>query len=278
MVEDSATSGTRAQGNCATKVEAHHSESVMPVLPSLWPAGHRTAAAILRIAHRGGAAGAEDYRPENLRRIAGHGTHLVEVDLQSTKDDRLVAYHDPTARAEDADRHVRDHTLAEWRDVLAPGRMPVLDTVIAAVREARLGLYLDIKEVSRPAAARLVDLLATEHMASRTILASSDPATVAALAAMSPGIPRAVLFTGRDDDPVRLAMLARAHFVHPCWEDAHRPDKLLSAAWLDSVRALGLGVICWHEERPDVIAALRNLGVDGICTDAPELLADVLSR
>jgi glycerophosphoryl diester phosphodiesterase len=33
-----------------------------------------------------------------------------------------------------------------------------------------------------------------------------------------------------------------------------------------------MGIICWHEERPDEIAALRRVGVDGICSDAPELL------
>lgn len=253
-------------------------DSIIPALPTLWPTGRRVAAKIIRIAHRGGAGGAEDYRPENLRRIAGLGTHLVEVDLQATKDGRVVAYHDPTVRADGEHRRISDHTLVEWRGFLPSGRMPVVETVVAAVRDAQLGLYLDIKSVTPEEAARLVHLLAVEHMMARTILASSNPATVAALAKVSRAIPRAVLFTGLDEDPVRLARLARANFVHPCWEDMQRPDRLLSPAWLDTVRGQGLGVVCWHEERSDVLAALRDLGVDGICTDAPELLADVLGR
>ncbi|MGH3926451.1 MAG: hypothetical protein ACRDTT_26910, partial [Pseudonocardiaceae bacterium] len=71
---------------------------------------------------------------------------------------------------------------------------------------------------------------------------------------------------------------ARANFVHPCWEATQRPDQMLSRGWLDSARLPGLGVVCWHEERPDVLAALRDLGVDGVCTDAPERFADVLGR
>lgn len=39
------------------------------------------------------------------------------------------------------------------------------------------------------------------------------------------------------------------------------------------VRGAGLGIICWHEERPAEIAALSRIGVDGLCSDAPELLA-----
>jgi glycerophosphoryl diester phosphodiesterase len=115
-------------------------------------------------------------------------------------------------------------------------------------------------------------------MTARTIFASADPQTVAAFSRISNAIPRAVLFRGLAEDPVRLAHLAQADFIHPCWEDEEHPDRLLSHAWLDTARAQRLGVVTWHEERPDVLVALRELGVDGICTDTPGLLTDVLRR
>ena len=250
----------------------------IPALPSLWPAGHRAAEDILRIAHRGGAGGAEDYRPENLRRIVRLGAHLVEIDLRTTKDGCLVAHHDPTARVAGDQRRLSDHTMAEWRGLLPADHMPSAETVLSAVRDAGLGLYLDIKDATSTQAAHLVHSLADRRMTARTILASADPQTVAAFSQVSNAIPRAVLFRGLAEDPVQLAHLARADFIHPCWEDEEHPDQLLSHAWLDTVRAQGLGVVSWHEERPDVLIALRELGIDGICTDAPGLLADVLGR
>lgn len=90
--------------------------------------------------------------------------------------------------------------------------MPTVETVVAAVRDAGLGLYLDIKELTPAGTTHLVRLLAAERMTNRTILASSNPQTVAELAWMCPAIPRAVLFAGRDEDPVRLARRARADF------------------------------------------------------------------
>jgi glycerophosphoryl diester phosphodiesterase len=39
-----------------------------------------------------------------------------------------------------------------------------------------------------------------------------------------------------------------------------------------------VGVVCWHEERPEVIAELLALGVDGICTDEPALLTRLATR
>ena len=79
------------------------------------------------------------------------------------------------------------------------------------------------------------------------------------------------LFGSVDIDAVALAQAAGAQYVHPAWENkAPEPHRLLTAEWLDRVRAAGLGIICWHEERPSEIAALRRLGVDGICSNAPD--------
>ena len=73
-------------------------------------------------------------------------------------------------------------------------------------------------------------------------------------------------------DAVQLARSIKASYVHPCWERYDHPSDLLTPEWIARVRQAGLGIILWHEERPSEIAALRQLGVDGICSDAPELL------
>ena len=72
---------------------------------------------------------------------------------------------------------------------------------------------------------------------------------------------------------VALARAVNAQYLHPAWEDkAAEPHRLLTRSWIDQIRAARLGIICWHEERPSEIAALRQLGVDGICSNAPDLL------
>lgn len=81
-----------------------------------------------------------------------------------------------------------------------------------------------------------------------------------------------VLFSSAHVDAVKLAQSARANFVHPCRERYEHPSSLLTREWVARVRQADLGIICWHEERKDEIAALRRVGVDGICSDAPELL------
>ena len=71
-----------------------------------------------------------------------------------------------------------------------------------------------------------------------------------------------------------LAKAVDLQVTHPCWEREVDPHLEVLGAWAERVHAHGIGIICWHEERPEVIAGLRRSGVDGICSDRPELLVD----
>jgi glycerophosphoryl diester phosphodiesterase len=249
--------------------------SAQRILPPLRPTNGRVATEVLQIAHRGNG-GTEDYQPASLARIAALGTHLVEIDIRMTGDGHLVVHHDPEVVTDTRSAAINAtsmHDLAR----LVPERVQSADAVIRAADHAGLGLYLDIKDVSESALDQLIGLLAAEDLMSVAILASADATIVAQCAAVAPSVPRSVLFRSVEVDPIELARVARADFVHPCWEAEFRPDKLVAGRWLDGARRHGLGVICWHEERPDVLVELIALGVDGICTNDPALLADLVA-
>jgi glycerophosphoryl diester phosphodiesterase len=92
------------------------------------------------------------------------------------------------------------------------------------------------------------------------------------LKTIAPELATSILFASPRLDAVKLAQSVQANFVHPCWRHLPNPSALLTPEWVARVRQADLGIICWSEQRPDEIAALRRLGVDGICSDAPELL------
>ena len=61
--------------------------------------------------------------------------------------------------------------------------------------------------------------------------------------------------------------------LHLCWENrAPRPHELVTPELLRALRAAGLGIVLWHEERDDELRVLRTLDVDAICTNTPEKL------
>jgi len=47
---------------------------------------------------------------------------------------------------------------------------------------------------------------------------------------------------------------------------------------LAEIRSHGLGIILWHEERPEELRELVKFDVDGICTNAPDVLSRILKE
>jgi len=196
--------------------------------------------------------------------------------VQASADGVLVVLHDSDlSRTTDGTGSVYAHTLAELKRLDAGGgeRIPTVEEVIACCRAHDLGIYFELKIDF--AAAALAPVIARHELYARAIVGSFRPDWVADVRAHDPRISAAVMFGSTAVDPVALAAAAGARYVHPCWEhQAVEPHRLLTPDWLASVRAAGLGIVSWHEERREELAALQRLGVDAICTNNPELLRE----
>jgi len=228
----------------------------------------------LRIAHRGASA----YAPENtlaaIHKAAELGADMVELDVQVSADGVPIIIHDlDLSRLNGSSASVARQNLADLKRIDAGGgeTIPTLTEAIEACLAHDLGLYLELK--SGPAIEAVAEQIRQQRLYNQVIVTSFRPDWLAQLKRLEPKIDTSILFGAVQLDPVALAQSIGAAYVHPAWENqAPEPHKLLTPAWLSRVRAAGLGLICWHEERPAEIAALRQLGVDGICSDAPDLL------
>jgi glycerophosphoryl diester phosphodiesterase len=229
---------------------------------------------ILSIAHRGASA----YAPENtlaaIRKAAELGADMVELDVQVSSDGVPIIIHDlDLSRINGSKLSVARQTLAELKQLdLGEGeRIPILAEAVETCLAHDLGLYLELK--SGAAIKPAVTLLRHYGLHEDVIVTSFRPDWLAHVKQLEPKITTSILFGAAQLDPVALAQAIGASYVHPAWESlAPEPHTLLTPAWIARVRAAGLGIICWHEERPAEITALRQLGVDGICSDAPDLL------
>lgn len=236
----------------------------------LFPAMPRSAGDVLRIAHRSldGAA-----NPALVcRELVDQGAHLVELDVRISADEKLFVWHDPWLMSENGRRWLRDTPSDR-----VPERIGRLADVLGIAADVGLGVYLDIKTLTVDAAGALLASLHDAGLTQRCVLASARSDIVATLSRLTT-LPRAVLFRALDEDPLQLAESVGASFVHPCWEQLTSPHRELTAEWLARLAGHGVGVICWHEERPDELTALLELGVDGICTDDMPLLRRLASR
>ncbi|MFN2231252.1 MAG: glycerophosphodiester phosphodiesterase, partial [Anaerolineae bacterium] len=148
--------------------------------------------------------------------------------------------------------------------------IPTFAEAVELCKDELIGAYIEIKDDA--AIHSVIETLREQRVTGHSIVGSFRPDWLMAVKAEYPRIATSVMFNAPDLDPVLLARSVQADFVHPCWERLPHPSALLTPDWVARVREADLGIICWHEERPEQIAALRRAGVDGICSDAPELL------
>jgi len=239
------------------------------------PADYR----FLRVGHRGAAAHAPDNTLLGFRRAAALGADMVECDVQVTADGQVVVVHDPYLTGADGRiRPIHRSTLAELQAVdLGEGEhIPTLAETIEVCKDEQLGAYMELKDGA--ALPGVVDALCEQEFVHHTIAGSFRPDWLMEVKTALPELATSILFGSPHLDAVRLAQSVRATYVHPCWERFPHPSSLLTPEWVARVREAELGIICWHEERPEEIAALRRVGVDGICSDAPELLREPHSK
>lgn len=235
----------------------------------------------LVIAHRGASA----YAPENTLRAfelaARQGADMCELDVQRTADGVLVVFHDDTtARWEAQGRPVTHCTLADLRQLDIGGeRVATLAEVCSFARERGMRLNVELK--MRGIGADVVRLVHHERVSDQVLISSFWDEALAEIAAVAPGMPRALLMgipTFRPDVRLRESWpfldLKRVGAVawHPAWQ-----IPLLDHV-APIVRRAGYRVHVWTVNDPDDMRRFLVLGVDGIITDTPDVLHSLLNE
>ncbi len=233
----------------------------------------------LAIAHRGGASEA----PENTMPAFNHavslGYHYLETDVHVTADGILVAFHDDRLdRVTDRTGLIADLPWSEVRKAKVDGRepIPLLEDVLTTWPEVRINLDPKQDDAAAPLAAAIirtnsVDRVCVGAFSGRRIAkiktlvgprlcTSMGPREVARLVAVSQGLP------------------GGGTHLAPCAQvPTHQgPIPLVTKRFVAAAHRLGIQVHVWTIDDPDEMTRLLDLGVDGIMTDRPQILKDLL--
>ena len=241
------------------------------------------AATPLAMAHRGGAIEHLENTMPAFQACVDLGYRYIETDVQVTGDGVLVAFHDPTLeRVTDRRGRVEHLRWAEIAEARIGGREPImrLEDVLGAWPDVRFNLDIKAAGVLAP----LVRLVRRMDVADRICLGSfSDARIAAARRLFGPAVctslgPRGVAALRLSSYSPRAAGLVRIQAG--C---AQVPLQLGGRALVDerfvaAAHERGLQVHVWTVDDPDECTALLDLGVDGIMTDRPAMLREVLEK
>lgn len=245
----------------------------------------------IAIAHRGSRLLWPENTMEAFSGAVDLGCRHLETDLHITADGQLVCIHDPTVdRTTDGSGEVASHTLEElaqldagFRHAGPEGyryrgqgiRIPTLEEVATAFPGAALVLDLKVDGMEQPLA-RLLDRL---DLYGRVIVGGFDDARIEALHRETEG--RVAISTGPTLS--RLWVIA-SRVGRGGGGEAQalqvptriRGVQVVDRRLVESAHAHGLQVHVWTVNDIEEMGGLLDIGVDGIITDRPDLLKDLL--
>lgn len=220
------------------------------------------------IAHRGASRAVHENTLEAFRVARQLGADAVELDVRRTVDGVLVVHHD--CRLTDG------RVIGELTHAVLPEYVPTL----AAALDACEGMWVNVEikndpdepdfDASESIADETVAYLVGRNEDDRWVISSFRIETVDRCRALAPAIRTAWLCSevpgGAENDLVRKGHSA----LHP--SVGH-----LTRATIDSCHAAGLKVNTWTCDDPERMTELIDWGIDGICTNVPDLAAAVRS-
>lgn len=201
------------------------------------------------------------------------GLDGLEVDVQRTRDGRLVLTHD----FELAGLKVIDADLAALR-ARAPD-LATFDELLAVVRRyPGTLLNVELKTLGwrdRDLVGGVVAAIRASGVADRTVVSSFSPVALARLRLRAPELRVGYLWVERPDAPFWLRSAWPAGWLHV--DAVHPEHPAVTPERVAGWQRRGLLVHAWTVNAPADVRRVRAAGADGIIADDPRTLLDALA-
>ena len=218
----------------------------------------------------------------SFRLAVDQGADALELDCQTTRDGRLVVLHDLTLdRTTNGTGSVSQLTLDEVRRLdagswkssdFAGESIPTLTEVARLARTAGVGLVVEAKtpyELDPTLAERIVAELDREGVLSRSVIQCFDHRPLARLHQRRPEVKLGPLVDAGIDQVAEMLSAAGTWAYLPSFKYMF-PDRVRRA------QQLGYKVCVWTVDKPEYMLAMIRRGVDGIMTNHPARLRELL--
>ncbi|AIQ58744.1 glycerophosphodiester phosphodiesterase [Paenibacillus borealis] len=238
------------------------------------------------LAHRGASA----YAPENTMAAFGlaldMGAHGIELDVQLTRDGKLVVIHDLSIdRTSDGTGLVGELTLEELRQYdfsyafagkygTDGSRLPELGEVMEFAMNHGLYINIETKDYSRPYGEvnmRTAELVCRYGYTENTLISSINHNAVARLKRDYPDLRTAIAFMESFYRLEEYAANCRADVLHPYYQGVDED-------FMELANRSRFEVNPWTVDDEAEMIRLRNLGVTRIMTNKPDLARECLKN
>ena len=231
----------------------------------------------LIIAHRGASRAAPENTLAAMKKAMEFGADYAELDACQTKDGAIVLMHDEELERTTGQKGmIWEYTLEELRKFEAGSwfseefrgeSIPTLQEVMHLVR-GKMKLNIEIKVFGHePGIARkVVDIIRAENFEGKCMVTSFDRKTIEEVKKVAPGLMTGFIF---DED-------YQENIFDGNWDALSCDRQILDEELIEKAKQRGKKIFVWTVNNPREMKKLFDLKVDGLITDIPDVLKDVL--
>ena len=200
-----------------------------------------------------------------------HG-YNIELDVQPTKDKKLVVYHDNDIQG----KNIQTSNYEELKDLrLNNGEtLPTLESYLKRACDLEVRLVFELKshatpERNREAARASVEMIKRMGLEKRTDYISFNLDACKEFIRLCPDASVAYLNGELDPDALKEMGFTGLDYHYNVLRE--HPE------WVEKCKALGLTTNVWTVNEPELIQEMADMGIDFITTDIPEEAREIVN-
>ncbi|MGN7357677.1 glycerophosphodiester phosphodiesterase [Paenibacillus sp. SAF-054] len=238
---------------------------------------------IINFAHRGSSKICPENTMAAFRKALEQGATGIETDVQLTKEGQMVLIHDETLdRTTSGTGWVKDYSLQELQELDAGSkfdpafqgeRIPTLDELLELVKDSGTIVNIELKNgtiLYEGLEQKVIERVRAFQMTDRVVISSFNHYSLYLCKQIAPEIRTGILYMEGLYEPWEYAATLQADALH-AYHFAVLPE------FVQGAKALGKA---YHPFTVNDIKEMQRLleaGVDGIITDYPDRLAELLA-
>ncbi|WP_461369797.1 glycerophosphodiester phosphodiesterase [Candidatus Darwinibacter acetoxidans] len=240
--------------------------------------------AVLCLGHRGAPEAAPENTISSFLAAEALGAHGIELDVMLSRDGEIAVIHNYELDATTSGKGpVKDYTMAElkqldagswFHEAFAGERIPTLQEVIEIIDPQTL-INIELKTES-PATDGLeqavVKVIQEHDLYDRVVVSSFNPIALLRVKWADKKIPVGLLYA-----PDLPRFLSEGWFIPLLRPEALHPEiRMVDEKYMEWARKKGYRVNVWTVNEAADLKRMLDLGVDGIITDRPDLLRQIM--
>ncbi len=223
------------------------------------------------IAHRGASAEIPGNTISAFKKAIEIGADMIELDVHASKDGHLVVIHDFTVdETTNGTGAVAELTLKELKELVVEDveKIPTLEEVFKLAK-GKIDINVEIK--AEGIEEKVVELIRDYKLEKNVLISSFNLPAIKKIKEIAPELKTAALISTPVEDILNVLKEYNADGVNPFFV-------MVNEDFVEEIHNAGYILYPWTVDDEDMMQYLIELGVDGIITDVPEILIDILKN